>query len=326
MTAQAYIIATIQQLTQPLPQEELGDTKLEDAIYAKVMSKKFRKFRIDELTIANTKKVIALAVKYNKPIIISQLFGGNKLWRFDEAPEIDWSELFSIIYLIHWMKSIASVYKPGAHLDFYSQDISIESLNNVPRSETKRYSETFKAMLDWLKPYIPKNVTVTYRRQADEYNNPDQYLKELEEAKAFLLKSSNGKLPQMNDKQKATTELNVKLRQGQADDPQWREKVELEHQAIFLTKSLLPYLKDPRLIRISSAPFSGFIAVGSSKNSVAKFWASVGALQSSGDSFAKRVLTPKQLQSATFDWQEIRIDGLEGGNFRRVRVLKPSFS
>jgi hypothetical protein len=55
---------------------------------------------------------------------------------------------------------------------------------------------------------------------------------------------------------------------------------------------------------------------------LAKLWAGVGALQPDGDAYAELVLTPKQLESAKFDWQAVHIEGLEGKNFKRVRVLR----
>ena len=55
---------------------------------------------------------------------------------------------------------------------------------------------------------------------------------------------------------------------------------------------------------------------------MAKFWVAVGALQPNGDSYYEVVLTPKQLEAATFDWEPVNIKGLAGKNFSRIRVLK----
>lgn len=163
MTAQEYILSTLKSLAEPVQPEDIGNTPVENAIFAKVMSKKFRKVHADEETVKVAKNAIHTAVKNGQPVTVSFLFGGNKLWRFDEAPEIDWAELFAVIYFLRWMKTIASVYPPGARLDFYSEDIAVETLNNVSRSEAEQYSKTFRAMLEWLRPSIPKGITVTYR-------------------------------------------------------------------------------------------------------------------------------------------------------------------
>jgi len=321
MTAQEYIFAELQKLAQPVPLEDIGTAKVEDAIFAKVMSKKFRKLKADDKAIAIVKEAVKYAVEHKEPVKIGLLFGGNKLWRFEEAPEIDWAELFSLMYYLRWMKTIASVYKPGAQFEYYSQDISVETLNNIPQSDTAQYQRTFRAMLDWMKPYIPECVTVEYRRHADDVNR-ETYLKEIEEAKKIVRNRNDGGLPKLDDAQKAATELNVKLRPGQSDDPQWREKIELEHQAIFETKSLMPYITDPTIIPTCPTIYPELIATGSTKKSYAKFWAAVGALEKAGDSFNELVLTPKQLESVSFKWENINLEGLEGKNFKKIRVLQ----
>jgi len=86
MTAQDYIENELKRLAEPIQMQDRGKTPIEDAIFAKVMSKKFRKVKADEMAITITKKAIHLAVKENKPIAINCIFGGNKLWRLEEGP------------------------------------------------------------------------------------------------------------------------------------------------------------------------------------------------------------------------------------------------
>jgi hypothetical protein len=323
MTAQEYILAELQKLKQPIARVNIGDTPIEAAIFAKVMSKKFRKWKVDENAISLIKDAISNAVAHNQPVQIGLLFGGNKLWRFDEAPEIDWAELFSLMHYVRWMKTIASVYEPGVHFEYYSQDVSVESLNNLEREETSRYAETFIKMLQWLNAYLPANITVTYRRHSEMVDGA-AYQAELENAIQETLNANDGKLPDITDSQKRTTELNVRLRPRQDQDPEWHEKVELQHEAIFSTKSLVPYLTNRTKIACSAMAFTGYLAIGSTKRSIAKFWASIGVLERNGDSFNTTVLSPKQLATADFEWQDVLIDGLSdiGKNFSKVRVVR----
>jgi hypothetical protein len=323
MTAQEYIISSLKALAEPVRMEDIGNTPLEEAIFAKVMSKKFRKLKAHEETIRVTKRAISWAIKNNKPVTVSFLFGGNKLWRFEEAPGVEWAELFSLIYFLRWMKSIASVYEPGARLDYYSQALNVEIMNNIPLAETEEYTKTFRAMLDWVKPYVPDRVNVTFREYADEFQDHADFVRELEAAKQDTLKANGGKLPELSEKQKLATELNVRLSPGQDQDPLWREKVELIHQSIEATKTFKRcYFDDPGLILACPTIYKGWIAVGSTKKSYAKFWAGLGALEKSGDSFNQIVLTPKQLETAKFDWEPVSIEGLTGKNFSRIRVIR----
>lgn len=322
MTPKDYILSTIEELKAPIQMEDIGKTPLEDAIFAKVMSKKFRKLKAGSEAVQLTKEAIKILVKENKPIRIFEMFGGNKLWRFEEAPEVDWAELFSLTYFVQWSRLIASIYAPGVHFEYFSQDISVESLNNVPRSETDKYSETFRTLLAFIQPYLPPTVRVTYTRHFDLFDNPDDYYKELEDAKNKILEKNNGKLPELTDAMKAATELNVRLRPGQEADPLWREKVELEHQAIFETKTLKKICDDPAKIWTCPTYYPDSVVTGSTKKSYAKFWAAVGALEKKEDGFMELVLTPKQLESIDCVWEDIKIDGLESRNFKRIRIVK----
>lgn len=321
MTAQEHILSELNELKKPIVFDDLVSAPLEDAIYAKVMSKKFRKLKADDTVIEITKNAIHASVIANKPIVVNLIFGGNKLWHFDEAPEIDWAELFTCMYLLKWMKSIASVYKPGAYFEFYSEDVVLENMNNLPVEETDKYSETFRSMLSWLGDYLPTGVTVGYKRYGEEYRNRDEYLAELEEAKTKVFKELGDKLPVLSEPQKVAVELNVRPFPGQTDDPLWREKVELIHQSIERTKTLERYINDQTMIPSCPLYFPGCIATGSTKRSYAKFWVAVGALEKSGDTYNELVLTPKQLKTTKFEWEVMDITGLSGKNFKRVRVL-----
>jgi len=119
MTAQDFIQQRLQELSTPEPLQEVPPDKLEKVILTKVLSKKFRKNKADDTAIELCKKAIRFAVANDKPIKVGLLFGGNKLWRFDEAPEVDWAELFNLIYFARWMKTIASVYEHGAEFEYY---------------------------------------------------------------------------------------------------------------------------------------------------------------------------------------------------------------
>jgi len=326
MTAQEYLQSRLAALSE-LPassESQPPQQSVEDAVYAKLMSKKFRKLKATPACVEAVKRIVKRTADTQSPIVLSTLFGGNKLWRFDEAPDIDWAELFNLFYYIEWAKTIAAVYKPGVILDYYSQDISVESLNNVPRSETNAYSAGYRAMIEWLKPYLPTGVQIRYRRHLEDFANPNDYYDELEAAKAEILKENGGAYPKMTDAMRAATALNVRLKPGQDADPLWQEKVELEHQAIFRTPTLGKLFAEPDRISLcpTNYPDSNSITTGSTRRSYAKFWAGVGALEKTENGFHELILTPKQLETATFDWQGVNLPGLSGKNLSRIRVLR----
>lgn len=132
-----------------------------------------------------------------------------------------------------------------------------------------------------------------------------------------------GGLPELTDAQRATTTLNVKATPEQLADPQWHEKVELVHSAYLRVKDSTGYSTQRHKIRVFTQPFpSGTcIAVGSTKDTIAKFWVGVGALKPHAGSFRQVILSPKQLEAARFHGQDIAINGLSGKNFSHIRVL-----
>lgn len=321
MTPQSYIQQRIDNLKTPA---NAGDTTgpIEDVIYSRLMSKRFRKVKAGDPCVEITKRVVAKAVKEQTPILVTECFGGNKLWRFDEAPEIDWAELFSLAYYIDWMKTVAAVHKPGLIFDYFSQDLAVERLDNLTREELEAYNTTFNEMLTWINPHLPEGVTLQYRRHRDMFDNESKYDNELDEAMKRYLKENGNQLPELDDAARARTELNVRLKPGQDAEPQWREKVELQHRALFMTPTLGTYLNYPDMVWTCPTYYDDSIVTGSTKRSIAKFWAGVGALERNGQSFAELVLTPKQLASAQFIWEDVHFDGLNGKNFSKVRVLK----
>lgn len=117
--------------------------------------------------------------------------------------------------------------------------------------------------------------------------------------------------------------MNVKLNPGQDDDPQWREKVELIHQAYYTVDKRRPYNRAPDKILTFPYPLSDgkAIAVGTTKTSVAKFWVGAGALKKENNQFKEYVFSPSQLEESKFNWEEIQIEGLSGKNFNKIRIM-----
>jgi hypothetical protein len=140
MTAQAYIQSELEKLKQPTTHQDIGSASLDEAILARILSKKFRKLKVDQDTIDFCKESIKIALSENGPLSIGCVHGGTKLWRFDEYPEVDWAELFNMIYYAKWMRYIAEIYEPGVTLEYFSMDVVQLRLNNLPRAETDEYT------------------------------------------------------------------------------------------------------------------------------------------------------------------------------------------
>jgi hypothetical protein len=321
MTPQEYIESELLKLKEPLEFEAVASEKLKEAILARVMSKKFRKLKADKPAFETAREAIRISVKKGEPIRLMLFFGGNKLWSLPESPEIDWGELFALIYYANWAKYISQVYKPGAVIEYFSMDIATIRMNNLTKEEVDLYAKGMRSLIKWIGPYLSNGVKIKYTRMGDLYNSYEDFIKEIDIAKKKWIDNNGILLPEMNDEKNMAVELNVRLNLGQDEDPDWRAKIELEHRGIFGTKIGGDYMWDPSLIPHCPTWYSGFVATGSTKKSLAKFWVGVGVLEKKGNSFNEIILSPKQLEKADFKWEKISIKGLDGKNFDKIRVL-----
>lgn len=319
MTAKEFIEYRLNELKsegRTVPKEELTDF-----IFKTIMSKKFRKFSVIPEYQEHIKRVITDSVKDSLPIKFSFPFGGYKLWRFEETPEVDWAELFTLMYYAKWLKPICEVYEPGIVFDFSSDDMIVERMNNIPKKDTEQYRKSFTDVVSFLGKYIPSNLKFTFTPISSFYTQEEF---ELDLAgKLEKQKEQFGGLPVLDDKKRSMVELNVKLNPDQDKDPLWREKVELIHQAYYTVDKRRPYNRAPDKILAFPYPLSDgkSIAMGTTKTSIAKFWVGVGALQKKDDAFIECVLSPSQTETVNAVIEPINFEGLPGKNFGKIRII-----
>jgi hypothetical protein len=68
------------------------------------------------------------------------------------------------------MKPILAVYQPGVKINFISEDVILELLDNYDDKDLERYSKSFEKMLESLQKYFPENFEIDYQRSRDMYN------------------------------------------------------------------------------------------------------------------------------------------------------------
>jgi hypothetical protein len=324
MTAKEYIYQKLGELkSQENGVIKPGSNKeLADFIFKTIMSKKFRKFSVTPEYVPHIQNAIETSIANNLPIQFAFPFGGYKLWRLEEAPEADWAELFTIMYYAKWLKPIAEIYEPGIWFDFVSDDVIVERMNNIPKSDTERYAQTFRMILDFLKSCLPENMKFTFT-QIGSFYTPEEFDTDLKD-KLELMEKQLGGLPVLTDVTRSKVELNVHLKPGQELDPLWREKVELMHQAYYTLSRRRPYTRSKDKILAFCMKMANCVPVGSTKSSTAKFWPGAGVLGKTNEGFAEYVFTPTQLQKTKFTQENISIDGLSGKNFSQIRVFEPT--
>jgi hypothetical protein len=321
-TPQEYILNTLANIrTGNSPRRSSGESeKLVDCIYRRVTSKKFRKYGISPEYQAHIRSAIALNIQRGEPIKVVFPYGGYKLWRLDEAPEVDWAELFSLTYFASWLAPIPHFYKPGVWFDFSSSDINVEYANNVDRADLDAYSESMTDLFAFLKPFLPENINFTLTRVRSRYQD-DEFKEEIDRKAKEIMQKNKGMLPVLSEKQKEAIEMNVKLGEDQAADPLWREKNNLMYEAYHALSRVRSYYRTPDKIVASAASRNSSIPTGTTRASIVKFQVGVGALQRKGDGFIEVILSPKQMAAARWQWECVDMSGLKGKNFKKIRVI-----
>ncbi len=323
MTPAQFIEARLAALRTPSERITFkNNDALIEHIYKAVMSKKFRKYSCTPKQQSGIRVAIALNVAKKQPIQFIFPFGAYKLWRLAETPEPDWAELFALMYYTRWLKQIADSYDPGVEFVFSSDEIIVERMNNISKEETAAYAAGLNKLFLFLAKRTPPNIRFSLfpigslytelEFESDLVARSDEYMRQ------------NGGYRELPEDERRSIELNVRLLPGQDQDPLWREKIDVIHNSYYAVLDRKPYLSAPEKIMVFPTPLTGYtcIATGTTKKSIAKFWVGVGALQKRDDSYIETILSPSQLEKAVCSEEAISIEGLEGKNFKTIRVLK----
>ena len=322
MTAKNYIQTKLDDLEKPLGiQKPTNRDELVGAIFRTLMSKKFRKTSANETLQEHIKEAIKIRLEKNEPINITFLHGAYKLWRLEEAPEVDWAELFALMHYAKWLKPICEMYEPGVWFDLFVDDLIVPHLGTASVEDVNTYLKSYHELVVFLGNFLPDNFKMSITTVGSRFDSIEAFEKSLKESIELMQLELPDGLPVLTDTDKARAELNTNPSAEQLQDSKWREKVVLVETAYSRTKAEPGYhnASDKILAFTSSIPGRA-IAVGSTKDSIAKFCVGVGALKPAKDNFRQIVLTPKQLESLGFSWQNIDLD-INGKNFKRIRVL-----
>ena len=217
-----------------------------------------------------------------------------------------------------------AAYKPGVGFDFLLDDYIVPRLNNIPEADVEACRASRDAVLGFIKPYQPSNLNMTHTSVGSLFATRKDYEESLERALKQLAGSLPGGLPTLSETEAASVELNTHATPEQLTDPKWREKVELLHSAYYIARNETGYYApETHKIIAFTQPFAPGkpLAVGSTKDTVAKYWVGVGALKPKDSSFRPMVLSPSQLTNAAFGWEEVSVKDLDGKNFTKIRLL-----
>lgn len=327
MKPQDYILSQLELLKSPFVPETKpkDDNELVQTIFTTLMSKKFRKYSVPE----ENQKIVKTALEKNiankESIRISWPFGGYKLWSLDETPEVDWAELFTMIYLAKWLRPVCAMYPKGVELTFWFDEVVISQMNNIPQSDIDTYRKTFNDLLEFIEPWLPSNLKLETFLERSQYESNEAFQEGLKTEMENLNKAREANPEPLSEDAIRSIEMNVKLTPEQAKDPLWREKIDLMHYAYYNLQEKQNHIR-PSYTKVNITVFATFfepnvIPIGTTKTSIVRFWVGVGALKSRGDSFIETILSPSQIERTKAEWTSVEIKGLNGKNFKKIRVI-----
>lgn len=303
---------------------------IQEYIYKKLKSKKYRKTSMEDGAIEQVKKAIELNVSNNKPIRFLYPFGGYKIWRLPSYPEVDWAEFFSILYVVEYVSSIASAYESGVEIIFSSDDIVITEIDNYPKRDLEKYVKSFYGLLEEIKKYLPTNITVRLERVGELYDE-EEYKRELNSGVLELKKT--GLSPEVLSRELELSEFNFQLK-GKTDfsflsqEELHKIKIELAYisKAYLNLKKRYDFVRGEENIVVFSSRIPKAIDIGSTRASRAKFWTGFGVLEESENGYVEKILSPKQYYKVFKQAEVTEVDFINLKNFSEILVFNQNLN
>lgn len=267
-----------------------------------VLSSKYRKWAANEWARERISTAIARAVGGHKPVRFLHTMGGYKLWRIPTSPEVDWAEFFQIAYVLEYLSGIAAAYPPGASMIYYLYTLLPQRHDNLSAAEVEAYVDSFTALVDGFRPHLPANLSISIVKDTDLYTR-DEYYAQLDE----MTKLAEARFPTFDEKWR--NDLIVQSRRNikwnGAED--WTGLDEHEQEARVVSGAITELAgmamrkqgefvgnEDNILLFVKAASGNDFLGIGSTKSSVAKYWAGTGILEYRKDELYDLVLSPTQ--------------------------------
>ncbi len=311
--------------------QKLIDSKgIEEFIFKKLTSKKFRKWKLQDGCEERTRKAIHLAVSQDKPLEVVFPQGGYKLWRLPSSPGSDWAEFFNMAYLLSYIAPILAAYKPGVRLRYYIHTLLMEKHDNLTTEEIQEYLNSFQYLLEEFTKNSPANLQLGMWKDADFYSR-EEYFQRLEdgyegakqtfeerpsEKKASIIKS--GELNIKWDGAEDWTVLSAQEKEQKVIDGVLYELV-----ASYNLPEVYDDVKGDDKVLVFVKPSPDFIGIGSCKTSATKHWTGFGVLEDRGDKLMPRILSPEQFEkSLSKEHVTVPVSVLEGDNFAEVMVFE----
>ena len=301
---------------------------IEEYIFSKLLSKRFRKWKLTPTCETRTRKAIGLSVATNKPVHVVYFTGGYKLWRLPSSPQADWAEFFNIAHVLRYVAPIAATYHPGVTISYYVHTFLMEKHDNLTTEEIENYINSFQSLINAFLKYTSLNISVKIWKDADLYSR-SEYFPILEDGyKKASEQYANMSTQQQNHFLKLGR-LNIKW-QGKEDWtslPEIAKEEKIKQGAIWELTAMnnldrvQQTAKGEDKVLLFTVGTPAFIGIGSTQNSIVKHWTGFGVLEKDNDKYRERILSPSQFEQIKGDPHTVEpINLLPFSNFATVWV------
>lgn len=308
-------------------------------IVQKLTRKRFRKQKIYPNELEKIINKVNLSINENKPIHLIIPFGGYKHFWNISYPQPDWAELFTLKFLTDWLSPVIAIHKPGAIVEFISEDVILTRMDNYPKEALDEYTKNFVLLLQTYKKYMPNNLKFQYFRIGEKYDK-DKIIKDVE----GLLPKGRNRWNKLSKKEK---EIELKrsrrsvIWKGQDDltklTNEQKEKRTIESRIIELAyyevevkpEFLGNYYEEDNHISIcfsyglSQDNSDHWITLGSTYASVVDYWIGRGILGTKNGNFINRIISREQYEKIKkhLKTYQIKFDLLPLKNFQSIDVI-----
>lgn len=314
-----------------LSKEDIKKIKFEGVekyIFSKLSSSKYKASSISEELKEGTIKKIHYCVENNKPIHVTIPFGGYKKWQLPTAPLPDWSEVFNLIYLREHLTPICNAYEPGVMLEYFSDEIFVSRMNNIPQEDLDKYNQGFTELIEFLQDYFPPNFQIKYSKIRDFISQEE------------LMKSFNKDIPELRQKFENLTkeEQEYRLKKAERNYKGGLQYLSSEEKRTILLDSSLvhdafifgdwdkniPWAFDKDMIPVGFRYTGSWgIHIRSSWSSTVQFWVGIGVLKIKENKIIPSILTFEQYQriSSNLRTETVQIFPKRFTNLTKILVI-----
>ena len=304
---------------------------LEENILTRLCAKKWCHISQTDAAREFTAQKLKTILNKNLPFIFSFCFGGYKHWWSETSPYPDWAELYNMKYLYEYLAPITAIWENGVTLEYESEEVGIELMNNVPDSYQKEYTRVFKNLMNFVKDKIKLPLNFNFILASELYDK-NQLFKMMEEYIPVVEKRFNNLTPKEKTTRIKRAESNI-LWKGAKD----LTKLSEQERALYAKESRIKneafldmdyelrgatYFEKENLIPLVGtfglgAGGESWLHLASNSASFVDFWSGVGILEVREDKIIEKIISQSQFESIKEHLKKVKVNCKELANIHK---------